>query len=231
MTNSGVAGASKQATSEPAESKAGFGMFRFGGVLPGLRAKRTARQLYAGVVSQARAPVFYREFRAPDTADGRFELIIIHAFLLMHRFRGERGMTRVSRALSEELVTDVDRNLREAGIGDLSIGRQVRKLTGRLYQRLGIYTDLIEADLIEGASVADTDAGPKTLEEALRQSLYADADDPGTERLAALATYIRREFTRLAVRPAAEIAADRDPFHAPDILGSGTDPGCDAGPV
>ncbi len=49
-----------------------------------------ARSLYQIIVEQARRPEFYRHCGVPDTLDGRFELIALHAFLILHRLKADR---------------------------------------------------------------------------------------------------------------------------------------------
>ena len=45
---------------------------------------------YRQVAEQARHPVFFIEYGVPDTLDGRFELVCLHAFLYLHRLKTER---------------------------------------------------------------------------------------------------------------------------------------------
>src|ERR1044071_5957469 len=52
--------------------------------------ERTAAELaYRRIVEQARQPGFFLNGGVPDTIDGRFELICLHAFLYLHRIKGE----------------------------------------------------------------------------------------------------------------------------------------------
>ena len=69
---------------------------------------------YACVLAQARRPEFYLDCCVPDTLDGRFDLLALHAFLVLHRLRGQ-GPAADSwcRRLLEAMVTALDRGLRE----------------------------------------------------------------------------------------------------------------------
>ena len=58
---------------------------------------------------------------------------MLHVFLVMHRMRDDADCAKLARSLSEQAVLDVDRNLREMGVGDLSVGRKVKSLTEGLY--------------------------------------------------------------------------------------------------
>jgi cytochrome b pre-mRNA-processing protein 3 len=64
------------------------------------RHRDAALSLYSAIVAQARAPVFFTGFGVPDTFDGRFELIALHAFLVLNRLKAERPRTA---ALAEAL--------------------------------------------------------------------------------------------------------------------------------
>lgn len=124
---------------------------------------RTAQALYGALVGQARRAEFFSGTGIPDTANGRFELLALHMFLVMHRLRAAADCTPLARALSEVAVVDIDRNLREMGVGDLSVGRKVKQLTQSLYGRYGAYAAGLEGD-------------DDALAAALRRNLYAGAD-------------------------------------------------------
>ncbi len=82
-----------------------------------------ARALYEGVVAQARQPGFYRDCGVPDSVDGRFELIALHAFLVLHRLKADPTDTAaLGQALFDVMFQDMDQSLRELGAGDLGVG-------------------------------------------------------------------------------------------------------------
>jgi cytochrome b pre-mRNA-processing protein 3 len=143
----------------------------------------TAEALYAKVVAQARRPEFYTDLGVPDTADGRFELIALHAFLVLRRLKAEPGAGELSQVLFDHMFANLDQNLREMGIGDLSIGRHVKALAEGFYGRIAAY----DAGLAEGDSV---------LGEAFRRNLYRHTT-PSDEALAGMSAYLRREAAAL----------------------------------
>lgn len=51
------------------------------------RFDETTHKLYNAVVAQARQPVFYASLGVPDSLDGRFEMTVLHALLVMRRLR------------------------------------------------------------------------------------------------------------------------------------------------
>ena len=160
-----------------------------------LRARRRAQgalqaaaaQLYGAVVEQARAPGFFREWGVPDTPEGRFEMIGLHAGLILLRLRREGAAGQaLGQALFDLMFADVDEGLRTLGVGDLGVGRQVKRLAGQFYARL---------QALDGALHAG--AAPQ-LQEALRANVWHGGRAPGAPEVAALADYLVRSERRLA---------------------------------
>lgn len=91
---------------------------------------QSARELYEAAVGQARLPEFYLEMGVADTLDGRFDMIILHVYLLARRLRqdGGRNAAKLQESLFEVMFADMDRSLREMGVGDLSVGKQVKRM-------------------------------------------------------------------------------------------------------
>ena len=96
-----------------------------------------AERLYRDLVNQARMPVFYRELGVPDTPEGRFEMVGLHVALVVRRLRAAGAP---GRALAQELFdlmfADMDESLRHLGIGELTVGKQIKRLAGLFYARL-----------------------------------------------------------------------------------------------
>jgi cytochrome b pre-mRNA-processing protein 3 len=138
-----------------------------------------AEQLYRDLVNQARMPVFYRELGVPDTPEGRFEMVGLHAALLVRRLRaaGTPG-----RALAQELFdvmfADMDESLRHLGIGQLSVGKQIKRLAGHFYARLRALD----------RALATVPAAP--LAPMLRTNVYHGGTAPGAGQLDALVGYV-----------------------------------------
>lgn len=160
-----------------------------------------ARRLYAAVVAQSRRPRFYTGLGVPDTATGRFDMIALHGFLIMHRLKAEDGTADLARALCEALVDDIDRNLREMGTGDLSVGRKVKGLTQGFYGRMEAYEN--------GLAASDED-----LMAILLRNIYGGAPTPPAA-LSAMTGYLRREADALAGQPVGRLAEGRVRFGPP----------------
>lgn len=115
--------------------------------LPGKsRHQRAAAALYAAAVAAARDPYFYASLGVPDTLDGRFDLISLHAFLLVNRLQdaGDPGPA-LAQAVFDAMFQDMDRNLREIGVGDLSVGKRVRAMWEAFHGRSKAYAEAMRA--------------------------------------------------------------------------------------
>lgn len=113
----------------------------------GFRDKKAAYELYGKLVGQARMPQFYTAFEVADTLDGRFDMIVAHMFLVQNRLKGEGQATaKLRRQLQEAMIADMDRSLREMGVGDMGIGREVKKMGVAWFGRLKAYAAALESD-------------------------------------------------------------------------------------
>ncbi len=110
--------------------------------------ERTGFALYGAAVAAARAPHFYAEIGVPDTAAGRFELVTLHVGLLIRRLRTERDKTAdaLGQAVFDAMFGDMDVNLREMGIGDLSVGKRVKMLWEGFHGRAQGYGEALDAE-------------------------------------------------------------------------------------
>jgi len=160
--------------------------------------------LYAKAVAQARLPVFYAEREVPDTVDGRFDLLALHVFLLLHRLGVEEGHARretkrLSQGLFDLMFADMDRSLREMGVSDMSVGKRVKEMARAFYGRIDAYEPALD------------DAA--RLEQALARNLYRGAEVKPTT-LSAMAHYIQTQVAALAALDAAALSSLGKPCFA-----------------
>lgn len=160
-----------------------------------------AHDLYGAIVAQARGEVFFSELGVPDTPAGRFDMVALHGFLVMDRLSREVEAVELSQALVNVMFADLDHNLREMGVGDLSVGKKVQGLARQFYGLSAAYG--------EGLG-----AGGDSLAAALRRNLYCDSD-PRPAQVAAMAAYVRGAAERLAGQTLAAIAGGRPEFGDP----------------
>lgn len=175
------------------------------------------RSIYERIVEQARRPAFYGACGVPDTLDGRFEMIALHVFLVLHRLKQDRAVaSNFSQGLFDILFLDMDSSLRELGAGDLGVGRRVKTMAKGLYGRIAAY----EAGLEDGHEI---------MVAALRRNLYGTVE-PRNPELHAMAGYVIREAAGLARQHHASLMAGRLDFGVPpDCRAAGGDGAAGAG--
>lgn len=108
-----------------------------------------AATLYGAIVAQARQPALYARFGVPDTLDGRFEMVVLHTALVTGRLMQGAGAEKAAgQAVFDLYCLDMDRSLREIGIGDLGVPKRMKRMTERYYGRAGAYqTALANGDI------------------------------------------------------------------------------------
>jgi cytochrome b pre-mRNA-processing protein 3 len=143
--------------------------------------KKQAMDLCAALDVRAREPVFFARLGVPDTIDGRFDLVVLHAWLVLERLR-ELQMKDVSQAFVNLLFVSFDESLRELGVGDIGIGHRVKKMADAFYGRLSAYGAAAE----QGA-----------MAQALRRNVYR-ADSGHDVQAAALASYVHSAQSHIA---------------------------------
>ncbi len=135
-----------------------------------------AQQLYLLGVNQARNPVFYRDLSVPDTLEGRFDLISLHVALIIEVLV-KQGQGKTSQHLFDFFFDDMDRSLREMGVGDMKVGKEVKKLAQNFLGIIKAYGDAFD-DQVQ-------------LEQALTRNLYCDCTI-NEDTLNTLIHYIQR---------------------------------------
>jgi cytochrome b pre-mRNA-processing protein 3 len=125
------------------------------------------RSVYEAIVALARQPALYTELQVPDTVDGRFDMIIIHAdAVITHLQAGSDADQAFAQELLDEIFRDMDRSLREMGVGDMGVGKRVKKMATVYFGRVEAYARAREAGLDE-------------LQAAVLRNVYAGNDGHG----------------------------------------------------
>lgn len=143
-----------------------------------------AHTLYAETILAARRPLFFNAGGVPDTAEGRFEMIALIAFLVLQRLKKIEGTNELSQKYFDVMFNDLDSNLRELGVGDLSVGKKIKKLAESFYGRIKAYESGLEAD------------DNVTLTASLMRNVYRHTD-VSPEIGAKLSVYVHDEATNL----------------------------------
>jgi cytochrome b pre-mRNA-processing protein 3 len=168
------------------------------------REQKIALVLYEQIVTAARQPVLYAKAGIPDTLEGRVESIALHTFLLFRRMTGRPDWDVIGGALSDEIVADFDRSLREMGVGDMSIGKKVKKLAQLFFGRFDAYWGAIN-----GSDGADD------LETVLKWGVF-QGQDVDSARLSAMGEYFDKQSAHLFAQTEKNILIGRVTFTSPD---------------
>ena len=156
----------------------------------------TLLPLYAAIVAEARQPTWYRAGKVPDTVDGRFDMIAVILSLVLIRLEAFGQPGRAAGALlTESFIADMDGQLRELGLGDVVVGKNVGKMMGALGGRLDAYRQPIAGTGFEAAIV---------------RNLYRDAPPPA-DALAATLDRLRRFDAALGRSAEADLMAGKLP--------------------
>jgi cytochrome b pre-mRNA-processing protein 3 len=143
--------------------------------------KQKARELYRRAATQALDPYFYARWGVPDTFDGRFEMLALHAALICRRLslRG-REEARLAQAFFDVMFRQMDRTLRERGVGDLSVPRHMKRMMRGFKGRAMAYDAGLRAT-----------HDPEMLRQALLRNIYGTASAPAVMALNGLTAYMR----------------------------------------
>lgn len=152
--------------------------------------KDNAARIYGVMITQARQPVFYQQYGVPDSVAGRFEMVALHGFMVWDRLQ-QAGEYKQAQALFDHMFRDMERALREMGVGDLSVPRHVKRLMTGFKGRALAYRQALD----EGSFPA-----------ALARNLYATRDDgPAEDFFQAMTDYVRQNREALARQDIAAI--------------------------
>lgn len=142
-----------------------------------------AKQAYARLLEKVRQEGFYREGGVADNFDGRFDLLVLHAFLVMDVLKSQSP--QFNQSLFDTMFADMDQVLRERGIGDMGIPKHMRRMMKAFNGRAHVY----ETAMKEG-----------TLPEALRKNLYGDKNPPGISQLEKMVQYCKDQSAFIAAQ-------------------------------
>lgn len=137
------------------------------------RADEDGERLLQAVTRASRIPAFFGEGRVPDTLEGRFELMTLNGALAMVRLRADPAAAPLAQAFADKFFRFLDAGLREAGVGDTSVPKRMRKMANAFYGRLDAYAGALD----DGVN----------LKTALGRNIWGDEAHPFAPGLAAYA--------------------------------------------
>jgi cytochrome b pre-mRNA-processing protein 3 len=168
---------------------------------PRLPPRGTIEAIYGMIVTRAREPLFYRDLGVSDTVNGRFDLLILHLWMVLRRLRPMPDGAKLSQALFDRFCADMDANLREMGVGDLTVPKRMQAFGEAFYGRAAAY-DLALAE------------GREPLAQALCKNILNGGQIDHARRLA---VYTEAAVGDLAALEDATVLAASWNFPSPDF--------------
>ena len=107
---------------------------------------------------------------------------------------------RFARQVIETMFDDMDRSLREIGVGDLSVGKKIKKMAQAFYGRAEAY----DAGLAEGGA----------LDEAILRNVFGG--EGNAAGAAAIASYMRKVDAALAAQDIGMLTVKGPAFPVPE---------------
>jgi len=196
-----------------------------------------ARSLYSMVVDHACGPIFYLDYKVPDTFEGRFELVAMHSFLLIRILQpgvheglaegqgktGEAGFDDeqstqlaheckiVAQKFLDVMFDNMDVSLREMGVGDLSVAKKIRKVAEAFYGRAAAYSRVFGDD----DQVLKSDGMITLLTEVIARNVYGvNLEEDACGHAGTMAEYMIRCAKNISDQPIGRIA--KGIVHFPD---------------
>jgi cytochrome b pre-mRNA-processing protein 3 len=162
-----------------------------------------SERLYGEIVARARQPWLYTAAGVADTVEGRFDMIVLHTFLVIDRLGGGGDAAQaLAQSVFDEMFKDMDRSLREMGASDIGVGPKVRRMAEAFYGRSRVYGEALQRD---------GEAQRRALVAALARNVFAGSIDADADPLA---DYVLAEHRALAERPLERLLAGESGFVA-----------------
>ncbi len=187
-----------------------FGLFRGGqtrylasmalfGLFAPKRHERAGFTLYTVSVAAARDPLYFATLGVADTLDGRFDLVGLFVALLIRRLRHLPAPgPALAQAAFDAMFADMDFNLREMGVGDISVARRMKEMWEAFHGRALAYDTAL-------------DGGDRAaLAAALTRNVWRGAAPAGAA--AQLAAVAMAQLAALESQSLADFAAGRVMF-------------------
>jgi cytochrome b pre-mRNA-processing protein 3 len=159
----------------------------------------TIESIYGMIVAQAREPLFYQALGVPDTVNGRFDMVILHLWMVLRQLKRLGDGLGLAQALFDHFCSDMDHNLRELGTGDLAVPRRMQEFGEAFYGRSTAY-DMALA------------AGEGPLAQALCKNIYNGQQSAQAQRLA---VYVEQALAGLAETDEAALSGASWQFPSP----------------
>ena len=104
--------------------------------------KLLIENIYMNIVKTSRNKSFFLDLKVEDTVEGRFDIIILHSFIIFNYFISiEKSKSELPQLLFDYMFSDFDSNLREMGFGDIAVNKRMKKFISAFYGRILSYSN------------------------------------------------------------------------------------------
>jgi cytochrome b pre-mRNA-processing protein 3 len=162
----------------------------------------TISALYGMIVAQARLPCFYRDYAVADTVNGRFDLVVLHLSMVLDRLAQDVSLKTLGQGVFDLFCQDMDHNLREIGISDLKVPKEMQRVGQAYYGRAQAYRTALASP--DGQALANT----------IARNIYG-GEPPNPAAVPRLAAYMRLAVRDLAAQDTASLMAGSVRFPDP----------------
>lgn len=162
------------------------------------RRRASVRSVYEGVVAAARDPEIYGDGAVPDSFEGRFEMMVWHLAFVVRRLR-DASEKDFAQDLFDRFLDDMDKAMREAGVGDIAIPKRLQKMVRVWFGRVRALEDL------DARTAGEADLLP-----ILARNLYPEAD--ATPDLRPLADLLLQRWRQVDAEPPSRLLDGASPF-------------------
>jgi cytochrome b pre-mRNA-processing protein 3 len=158
-------------------------------------------RLRGEIVAAARDPVLFTEYGIEDSLEGRFEVLALHAALVLrHLNRMKPPAPEMAHDLTDSLFRSFDGALREMGIGDTGVPKRMRTIAEAFLGRAGAYDRALNG-------------GTPGLAAALARNVYDGRGNPDR-----LARYVEAANQALAHASLEAFTSGPVPFPRPSAI-------------
>ena len=102
---------------------------------------KQAKIIYQNIIKISRSKFFYLDLKLNDDFETRFDLIILHAFIIFFYYKNlNNEKSKISQDLFDFMFSDFENNLREMGFGDIAVNKKMKVFITAFYGRLAQYS-------------------------------------------------------------------------------------------